>query len=87
MGADKVDIWLYFLLPRRGEVMWSYRARKRTDKGEVWYDVVEYYTDPRGWTRNGIAPGGETKEELILELEMILKDVKAHRVLIDKEQP
>lgn len=59
----------------------------RTKSGgkAVGYDVVEYYTDPRGWTRDGIAPGGETKEELLKELEMILRDVKANRVLIDKE--
>lgn len=66
---------------------WHYRARKQLEEDgtELW-DVVEYYeageTYGAGWT-SGIEPIGETKEELIKMLEMILQDVKTRPVVED----
>lgn len=65
---------------------WHYRIRKRTDKGQDWYDIVEYYTYPRGWTKESRAPGGETRAELISELEMMLADAKKYRTVVEKEE-
>jgi hypothetical protein len=66
---------------------WHYRIRKRTDKGQDWYDIVEYYERPKGWTKDSIAPGGETQEGVIECLEMMLADAKKYDILIEKEEP
>jgi len=60
---------------------WHYQIRQREDKGQVWYDIVEVYENPTGWTRDSIAPSGETPEELMMCLEMMLKDGKKYPVL------
>lgn len=65
---------------------WHYRIRKRTDKGQVWYDIVEYYTNPSGWTRDSMAPGGETQDVVIECLEMMLIDAKKYDILIEEEE-
>lgn len=66
---------------------WSYRIRKRILNGEPWFDVVEFIVmgKSRGWTENGMAPGGETRAEVIRCLEMMLQDVKKSKTLVDKE--
>ena len=67
---------------------WHYRVRKKVWKGTPLYDLVEYYNDgpfKGSWTENGIAPGGETCAELIAELEMMLKDAKRYKILVEKE--
>lgn len=72
---------------------WYYRARRREDKGEVFYDVVEYYPPhPDGihgetWTVRCSTPYGETKEELIAELERMMNDVKTRPVIDETEKP
>lgn len=62
---------------------WHYQIRKREDKGQVWYDIVEVYTDPMGWSRDSQAPTGETPEELMRTIEMMLADAKKYPVLED----
>jgi len=70
-----------------GELMgWHYRVRKRILKtGEPWYDIVEYWDNPTGWSRDGMTPGGNTSGELIQELERMLSDANKYDVLDDKE--
>jgi len=67
---------------------WHYRIRRREapDKKEYIYDIVEYYKNPKGWTKDGMAPYGESKKELIHVLEMMLADAKKYPVLYDKEK-
>lgn len=66
-----------------------YRIRKRIIEGEPWFDIVEWYgSKAKGkgsWTTDSIAPGAETKEDLIQELETMLADAKKHSVFTDKE--
>ena len=64
---------------------WHYQIRKRGDKGEEWFDIVECYDTPKGWTKDGMAPAGETAEGVIETLEMMLADAKQYPVLEDKE--
>lgn len=65
---------------------WRYRIRKRIIDGEPWYDVVEFYESRHpSWTQDSIAPGGETRDEVIRCLEMMLKDCKATKTFTDKD--
>lgn len=67
---------------------WHYRVRKRILNGEPWYDIVEYiiHGKSRGWTQNGMTPGGESRKIVIKCLEMMLKDAKKYKTLVDKEK-
>lgn len=40
-----------------------------------------------GWTKDGMAPGGESRDGVIECLEMMLSDVKKYKTLVDKEKP
>lgn len=64
---------------------WRYRARKRIINGQPWVDVVEYFIDgkSRSWTRESMAPGGESRAILIKTLEMMLKDCKQQTAFTD----
>jgi len=62
---------------------WHYQIRKQENKGKIWYDIVEYYENPKGWTVDGMAPCGETPEGVIECLEMMLADAKKYPVLQD----
>jgi len=66
---------------------WRYRVRKRILKtGEPWYDIVEHWDKPAGWSKDGTVPGGNTSGELIRELERMLSDANKYDVLDDKEE-
>ena len=57
---------------------WHYAARRSTDAhGYVWWDVVESYSEPFGYTVEGMRPGGETREELVAELQRMLDDLRS----------
>jgi hypothetical protein len=68
---------------------WHYKAgRFKNPDGSYHYQVIEWYvpdhsTDEAGmdvgWT-DAITPSGDTKQELIRDLEMMLEDVKHHDV-------
>jgi len=60
---------------------WHYQIRKRViDKEEV-FDIVERYSNPDVWTVEGMKPVGDTKEEIIRDLEMMLADAKKYPVM------
>ena len=63
---------------------WHYRIRKRKIQGEWVFDIVEMYEKPKGWTKDGMRPVGESKKEIIHVLEMMLADAKKYPVLYDK---
>ena len=65
---------------------WHYQARRRTDEGQYWYEVIEVY-HRLGQTADSVKPMGETKTELIADLERMLADVKRYRTIVEKEQP
>lgn len=71
--------------------MWHYQIRHRVLKGKVdyedFYDIVEVYDiDGKiGWTRDSMEPHGESKEEVIRDLKMMLHDAEKHPVLEDTE--
>lgn len=65
---------------------WRYQATHHTVNGEDVYEVREVYaglaTDGSlSWTEDAIAPVGETRQELVKCLEMMLADVKHWPVL------
>lgn len=60
---------------------WHYQIRRRTEDGETWYDVVEVYVNPRGWTVDGVRPAGDSVEGVVACLEQMLADVKRYPVL------
>lgn len=81
------------LLLRKGQVgiqmSWCYRAGYVVlPSGERWYTVREFYRDThpdmpkRAWT-DACSAGGETKQELIEDLEMMLADVKKRNAFHD----
>ena len=70
---------------------WHYRARRREDKGCVWYDVVEFFEGSNGigegWSKESVAALGETKEELVKDLQRMLDDVRRRPTVEDTEEP
>lgn len=56
---------------------WNYRAVKNPDHD--WFEIREVYYDQKGepdsWTE-AVEPCGDTLEELIADLEYMLKDAK-----------
>ena len=60
---------------------WHYQIRRKEIDDTVLYDIVEVYTDPYVWTVQGMRPCGDTPEEVIIELQRMLKDAKAYPVL------
>ncbi|MDD3897282.1 MAG: hypothetical protein PHU04_05620 [Candidatus Peribacteraceae bacterium] len=65
---------------------WHYQATHRVVDGHDVYEVREVYVGIEGdddvsWTMDAIAPFGNTKEELIECLELMLADVKKYPVL------
>ena len=65
---------------------WHYQARRRTDHGEQYYEVIEVYRE-HGQTEDSVKPCGETKAELIADLERMLADVKHYRAIVQREAP
>jgi hypothetical protein len=65
---------------------WHYQARKRSNKGETWYEIVEMYEDPRGWTVNAIPPTGESVDELLIVLQQMMNDVREYPVLDESQE-
>lgn len=81
-------------MARQGLLMWHYRAGRLIQAdGSSYYVVIEWYKGgwymegkrmSAGWT-GAIKPGGDTKQELIEDLEMMLADVKRHKAFTLKE--
>ena len=73
---------------------WNYRTafKRQIINGveEIEYGLVECYYDDDGnikfTTERFIEPSGETKEELIENLEMMLKDAKKDAPVLDLEK-
>ena len=73
---------------------WNYRTafKRHVINGveEITYGLVEAYYNDKGdlWltTERFIEPSGETKEELIENLEMMLKDAKKDVPVLDLEK-
>lgn len=63
---------------------WHYQIQQFEDKGEVYYMIVEVYSNGAR-TQNGVCPMGETPEELISELQHMLNDAKKYPFL-EKER-
>jgi len=66
---------------------WHYRARKRVLQGEEFFDVVEFYESPEGWTCEGVGPSGDTLSELVQDVGRMYNDVQRYPVLIDEGKP
>lgn len=66
---------------------WHYQIRKQITAGHTWFDIVEVYDNPRGWTENSIVPAGESPEGVIEALEHMLADAKKYPVLEDSHEP
>ena len=63
---------------------WRYQIRKRG--GGRGFDIVESYPDLKVWTKNRIAPHGETKQGLILCLSRMLSDALRYPVITEKRE-
>lgn len=80
---------LYLLGPQFGGevIMWHYRPCKKIDKfGRPYYVVVEVYKNICGkrlWTEGACSPFGNSRKELIRDLEMMLEDCKRRRTMDD----
>lgn len=69
---------------------WHYQMRQHTAQGIVTYDIVErHYNHGHSLkvicTNDMRVPSGETKEALIAQLEVMLRDVKQYPVLNEEE--
>lgn len=55
--------------------------------GSKWYEVHELYLNNKhevhSWTENGVSAGGDTPDEVIEVLEMMIKDVKKYKPFVD----
>ena len=65
--------------------MWHYQIRRRVINGEKEFDIVENYDTIGAWTECGVSPIGNTKKELLVDLERMLEDAKKYPVLIQKD--
>lgn len=72
---------------------WNYRIgfkRNMINGEEIEYGLVEAYYNDKGdlWltTERFIEPSGETKDELIENLEMMLKDAKKDAPVLDLDK-
>jgi len=63
---------------------WHYQARRRTQHGQHYYDVVAVYG--RLLRSDGVLAGGATKAELIADLKRMLSDVERYRTIVEKEE-
>ena len=66
---------------------WHYQIRKRIleDKSK-WYDIVESYNLGNGkisHTKEGMKPDNITRKGVIHVLEMMLKDAKKYKTLVE----
>ncbi len=66
---------------------WHYRVRKRQDKGQDIFDIVEYYDDPGAWTTDGIKPLAESYDDLVRELKLMLADARKYPILVEEDNP
>lgn len=64
---------------------WHYQIRQRMFKGEPFFDVVEIFDNPTGWTVDGVAAAGDTKDGVIACLERMIADCQKYPVLMDEE--
>jgi hypothetical protein len=63
---------------------WHYQVRQAWHMGVIYFDIVEVYTNPTGWTKDSIAAAAESYEGVIETLEHMLADAKKYPVLIDE---
>ena len=70
----------------RRKSMWHYQARRRTQHGQHYYEVVAVYGRLLR-SGGGMTPMGETKAELIADLKRMLADVERYRTIVEKETP
>ena len=65
--------------------MWNNRIVKHEKDDTVWYAVHEvFYNDDggiNGYTEDPISILGETAEDVILQLQIIMKDIEKHEVI------
>ena len=68
---------------------WNYRVIKYDDADEVFFQIHEVYynedNEIEAYTEEPMVPFGETQEELIAELEMMINDAKKYPALSKKE--
>ena len=65
--------------------MWNNRIVKHEKDDTVWYSVHEVFYNENGgingYTEDPITVLGETVEDVILQLQMIMKDIEKHEVI------
>ena len=65
--------------------MWNNRIVKHDEHGSVWYSVHEVFYNENGgingFTEEPITILGETVEDVILQLQIIMKDIEKHGVI------
>lgn len=70
---------------------WNYRLVLRDDLDEDWYEVHEvYYNEKKELilcTENPISLSGESLEDVVENIGMILKDIKKHPILLASDLP
>jgi len=67
---------------------WHYQIRQRTmPDGSLFYDIVEVFTDPMGWTVDGVGAAGDSPLEVIADLRRMLADTERYPILEDPDQP
>ena len=67
---------------------WHYQMRRRTMlDGSLFYDIVEVFTDPIGWTVDGVGAAGDSPLEVIEDLRRMLDDTGRYPTLEDPDQP
>lgn len=64
--------------PRVG---WRYQARKRTEDGETWFELVEVFDGGVSWTENPVTVIADSKQELADWLRRAAVDVERQDAL------
>jgi len=55
--------------------------------GSLFYDIVEVFTDPIGWTVDGVGAVGDSPLEVVADLRKMLDDTGRYPILEDPDQP
>ena len=75
------------------EMTWHYQVFKiisKSKKHKPYFCIKEVYENVPlrkgiGWTKDSVAPIGDTKKELFETIDMMLKDAKHYKVKVEKE--
>ena len=63
---------------------WHYQIRKRIVDGQTKYGIVEHVGGEWGYTEVNISAVSKTRQGLIITLEMMLRDARRYKTIVEQ---